>query len=51
LTVFVGFLSDSPDVVMQIDNVRLDATTVPEPTAAALLVSSSLLLLLRRKRA
>ena len=30
------------------DNVRLDATVVPEPTAAAFLLSSSLLLLRRR---
>ncbi len=54
LTIFVGFgvaPGGAADVTMQVDNVRLDATAVPEPATATLLLSSAGLLLFRRRRA
>ena len=44
-------LTAAPSEFTDWDNVRLDATAVPEPTSAALLLGSGAMLLLRRRRA
>jgi len=49
LTPFIGIFFDGSSGI-NVDNVRLDATSVPEPTTVTLLLSASLLAMNRRKR-
>lgn len=50
LTVNVGYAADLDSAIVA-DNVRLDASPVPEPTAAVLLAASSIVMLRRRRGA
>jgi len=46
---FIGYFHDG-NAGVSVDNVRLDAIAIPEPTGAALILSASLLTMRRRRR-